>query len=214
MKKKQYWERRSKGLCIECQKPIDDPQFARCSECRRKNTEYEKNSTIFYKGYGICTRCGKEKAELGKTMCWRCAEIKREYVRKYNNTDPEVKKERAKETSRELYHRRISKGLCGRCGKRKIAKNSTSRCIDCLLKNRRASEKSRKKNVVIPRDERYKHGLCYICGEPYEPNDTKVCDKCRERQRENALKQDKTKWLATQRWELQRIFRKNNRKGD
>ena len=37
---------------------------------------------------------------------------------------------------RERYKDRVSKGLCGKCGKNKISKDSISICDDCLKKGR------------------------------------------------------------------------------
>ena len=78
-------------------------------------------------------------------------------------------------------------------------------CNECYQKHLRSKYKRYWDSVGIPRKKRPEYGLCFICGKPYDPNGYKVCDKCREIERQAALLEDKTKWLEWQREETARI---------
>lgn len=68
---KRYAERREKGLCAECGKPIYK-NHSRCYECylreKRINREIQSNKTKGYAEIGLCRICG-EKPVKGYHYC-------------------------------------------------------------------------------------------------------------------------------------------------
>ena len=83
--------------------------------------ERAKELREWRKSLGICTRCGKAAAELGKTMCLACLMDSREYSRKHyrkkaeSMTDDEKRVRNEKMMQR--YHQRKELGLCPQCSR-------------------------------------------------------------------------------------------------
>ena len=133
----------------------------------------------------LCTECMKQDARTlaGRTRCYECAEKARERAKKpeYQKADLERQKRR--------YHERKARGLCPQCGKRKPAPGFAS-CEICMAKDRRSSEKCRRKRGQ--RDVRLEMSLgnCYICFKPAAPG-KKLCPDCIERVKKNLKHQQK-----------------------
>lgn len=199
-----YNKLKKAGICVGCKKQVDDARYANCSECRKKMSEYRKATRQFDIENGLCTRCHKEYATPGKKMCEVCAVKDNSYPRKAK-TEEQLKHDRVNYKKRQ--EERIKKGLCAKCGKHAISKGSTRLCIDCLIKDRKIHKRMHERNTEIFRWERPTHGLCYRCGNPYEPNGYKLCDDCRKSIGETSKKMDHTKWYESHKKVMSLVFR-------
>ena len=45
--------------------------------------EYARETYHWRKAHGVCVKCGKEDAELGKTLCVECAEKQSAHNKRY-----------------------------------------------------------------------------------------------------------------------------------
>ena len=109
------------GICVYCRKEKVFGDEKQCLSCKEKNYEYKKNKTeteeqkekynnrfkqqqkkLYWERSekGICTRCGKIKADSGRKKCGGCREKENQRKRKYT---ADAKKER------------YLKGLCFFC---------------------------------------------------------------------------------------------------
>ena len=127
------------------------------------------------KAAGICTKCGKEKAEQGRTMCRKCLDAKSEYERE-----------------NKVYFKQL--GICTRCRKNRAMKGRTT-CIECTEKDRARSIYMRYKDADVNNKrrrnqwaERLSAGVCPVCGKrKLAPNRKKcfIClEYCRRKKRE------------------------------
>lgn len=89
------------GICPACRHAKASPGRVLCDEClekqretdriRRKNKDrtqvnsYQKERRERLKASGMCFRCGKRKAECGKTMCSECAIKYRRWDREWHS---------------------------------------------------------------------------------------------------------------------------------
>lgn len=106
---------KSMGICCECQKRKAEPNLVRCWECNEKHkkrnskrrNELEKptvNTTVQKRiELGICTLCGKRKAQDGKRKCGICLVNER-------NKQRERRKAYITRSERKSY------GMCYICG--------------------------------------------------------------------------------------------------
>lgn len=70
-------ERKSKGLCIDCGKPICSKSKCYCIDCRLKALKRNKktdNPVEYRVENGLCKICGKEPLIPGKKLCVKCYE--------------------------------------------------------------------------------------------------------------------------------------------
>lgn len=165
----------------------------------------------YCKENGICVRCRKEKASLGKIMCESCA--KKDNQRTKENREalkgmgicPRCGRNklwgdeknciecRAKMYEYNLTHKtkstknynkiRKENGLCIKCGKKPPVKGKT-KCATCAAKERiRAREYRMRKGVDIDRSERPSYGKCYFCGAQIESG--RICGSCKKRVMKN-----------------------------
>lgn len=129
----------------------------------------------WYKEHGVCTQCGKQKAEPHKTMCIECAtkqaEAKRNARRNMSDEQRQEWLTKLRDLKREAYKRRKAQGQCVRCGK--PVKRGGVRCFECEQVNRRYSALAREKRRV---KTRFDKGLCSKCNEPALPG-MKLCEK-------------------------------------
>ena len=120
------------GRCHQCRTPLKkkdlkrinkkekkDPSLGLCSTCAAKAAEYKKTRREQALSLGICPVCMDDKLLEGHTSCKSCLSTSHRY--------------------------RYLEGLCGRCGKKPLAKDSSSLCTGCLKKNREASKEYRRK---------------------------------------------------------------------
>lgn len=70
-----------KGVCVHCAHRPPKPGKLRCQTCldaaTRMTTERSRKRRAILKSKRMCTRCGKSKAERGKTKCWDCGVVAR-----------------------------------------------------------------------------------------------------------------------------------------
>ena len=160
-------ERREKGLCTICGKPVDDQNYVMCSKCRKE----QRDDWRYYQSMGVCPKCRKNPLIGDEKMCLECRSKKIEYNKAHG-----IK--RTKEDRRmydlNLKAKRISLGLCPRCGKREPAEGRT-KCSYCLRKD---TLRHRKGTDI--RREREERGLCRWCGKEVLPH-KKYCKDCYEK---------------------------------
>ena len=101
--------------CFICRKSLTDEEMQTrrtkhnmhlCTGCREKQSEYKKIRRNTARNEGKCGVCQTNVALPGKTACRSCLSA--------------------------TYRRRIEKGYCGICGKRRITKASEVHCNVCL----------------------------------------------------------------------------------
>ncbi len=147
--------RKNSGLCYKCGNKLTNGRKT-CNNCldRRFVKPREKiwKHWTTRKNRGLCVACGLPNSTTNK-WCEKCS-------RKYRKTESITRKSR------------ISRGLCGDCGKRLLAKNSKTRCIICVYNRKMwyASSDFRIRHIQkyrSIRDRVIKHygGVCACCGE-------------------------------------------------
>lgn len=199
-----YGELKALGKCTSCQNDNDTPEFSKCSRCRERNRKWDRETRQWYGEHGICNRCHKYDVAPGKKMCYECLA----YYCNWQNTKRKLTDEQKQQHNdylRKRYQIRKENGLCVKCGKSRGYSRSNTMCNECYQKHRRMKSKAYWDKIDIPRKARPDHGLCFICGKPYESNEYKLCDDCREVSRQAALAEDKTNWLEWQRQENCRV---------
>lgn len=199
-----YGKLKALGRCVSCQNINDTPEFASCLKCRERNRKWEKENKKWYAEHGICVRCHQADALPGKKTCHVCAA----YYANRNGSN-HYNPEKHSKTDKERYDYRKAHGLCTKCGRKIGNSRSTVMCNECYQRFRRSKAKAYWAKVEIPRKKRPEYGLCFICGNPYEPNGYKTCDKCREIQSKAARKENKERWLQWYREENKLIGFKN-----
>lgn len=156
-------------MCVACWKPNPTNQ-SRCPECSEKYRLQRRENRRYSEKIGLCTVCNKGIPFPGKKICEDCLDKISEYDKKRNTP----------EKLHEVYKRKKAmcdaKGLCIGCKKRP-ARKGHAYCIECYAKRRR---KQLETQGTLPRSERPKYGLCYICGNDLD-NKTNVCTECRNK---------------------------------
>lgn len=114
------------GMCYSCKSALSEEDIEYnikrkrrhriCRVCAGSEKEYKEGLRNERLARGLCSSCGRRKAEKGHTYCSRCMSY--------------------------TYRQRIRKGLCGLCGKPRDPR-SQSMCTKCLRKNRRYARKHR-----------------------------------------------------------------------
>ena len=141
---------------------MKDPEEAR---------RYAKEVREWRKAHGFCTRCGKEKAEKGKSLCLICKMDEREKRReKYANMPEEKKKEHLEEKREKaelIRKEKKANGICLQCS-RPVYKNH-SYCYEHYISQKKADKRHRKK--IYPY---HPTGVCRICGKEPAPGH-KLC---------------------------------------
>lgn len=184
-----YYDRKAKGLCTQCGKPVTDGMTT-CKECRLKKSErrskddktreYRRNYTAKKKAEGLCIYCGTRKAREGKVACEECGK---------------KQAEKAKETRKRLHEM----GLC-ECGEKLIGQEKT--CPVCKARKADATAKwlermnneqyeqhlqNMRTNGKARRDRWREEHRCITCGHKIPDEDThKTCPLCREKARNKA----------------------------
>lgn len=165
------------------------------------------------KELGICTKCGKNKAEAGKTMCAACKEEKRVSYEFYkeNKICVVCRHEKAvpgktrcsfcarykavkkydPEKSRAIYLKqkeiRAEQGLCINCGAR--PKQHGSICNLCWTTRLIRSQYK----LSESRSERVSNKHCYTCGAPELVPGKRICPKCYEKRLAAVVKATETR---------------------
>ena len=134
--KKEYL--RTNKRCTKCQRQDAYTLNGRllCAECAQKANEYnkskrdkakaaerQKSNYNLLKEKGICTRCGKRKAENGITVCSICRE--------------KLRQMRSDERRKKGIFPKGESGYCARCNKEKAieGKKVCKSCYDYLYKH-------------------------------------------------------------------------------
>ena len=137
----------------------------------------------FLKEHNICTRCRKEKAVKGFTMCADCLYYSSEYqAERRASMSPESKEFFSKKSSdahKRLYYKRKNAGLCTRCGKHKAVKGTT-KCTECRASYNRYMREFKHKRGVTPFELKGNGYYCSTCGKPVENAGDKLCKRCYE----------------------------------
>lgn len=120
-----------------------------------------------YKSMGLCTCCGKNKAEPNRVLCLECAVKDSERDKKYD-------KKRKAEYSKRKRELCDAFGVCTTCMTRDKYKGK--RCMECYLKAKRKYKEKQREEGAVPRDMRRELDLCFFCGEPVVPGH-RVCAK-------------------------------------
>lgn len=147
-----------------------------------KDTDKETKCSRYewYKSHGICVYCGHQPAREGRVSCMVCY-AKQSYaqsVRRSKFTKEQLKVEREGHREREKLRqqKRISLGLCTKCGKRE-ATDGFKWCKTCRAKNRIKNQNYSRKVGKLPRDMLGDGIHCSTCGQPVKIG-YKVCERC------------------------------------
>jgi hypothetical protein len=108
----------AQSCCIRCgkkltakdRKGIKSKTLIRCIKCRKHIQKYKNKLRKKFKKRGMCAVCGKNKPTAGRVECKHCLSA--------------------------TYRRRITKGVCGRCGENPIDATSSALCTPCLNLNK------------------------------------------------------------------------------
>lgn len=95
-------------------------------------------------------------------------------------------KKELSEKSHNRYMERKAAGLCVECGKKKAVENRT-RCLECLLKNRRAANEKNRRKGLQPRAHFDGVDWCRLCGKAKPVEGRTLCSKCLEACQKRAL---------------------------
>lgn len=128
---------------------------------------YAKEVYHWRKEHGICTRCGKEEAEKGKTVCLECKMVQREKMLAVYHNKPEEFKAMQAEKKRLIRAEKKANGICWQCSK-PVYKDHVY-CYEHYISQRKADRKYKQKKYKY-----HPSGTCYICGKESE-NGFKLC---------------------------------------
>lgn len=154
-----------------------------------------------YKKLGICTACGKNKAEENRILCFECAEKDANRVRTYDKK----RKSEYNKRKRELCD---AFGVCTTCMKKDKYKGK--RCIECYLKAKKKYKEKQLDAGKIPRNLWEEFELCAICGQPRQEG-SKLCKTHLEIARKNAqnarrfVDRENHPWEKIKEMEIKRI---------
>lgn len=129
--------------------------------------EVRKEYYDTYKALGICTCCGKNKAEPNRVLCLECAIRDASRKKSYDKKRKAAYLKRKKELCDAF-------GICTSCCKKEKYKGK--QCIDCYLKRKRKYAEKLAKEGKISRSLYSEYGLCSFCGKPVVEG-KKVCEK-------------------------------------
>ena len=141
-------------------------------------SQADKERYQWYKSHGICVRCGKEKADKGRTRCLQCRFIDIDNARKWQAANKERITEYNKKAQRERRESLKAQGLCQICAKPSDGRVICRRCA--IPRNIKQNEK-RHANGVMPRDMMGDGEYCFFCGQPVKHKGDKSCSACHKR---------------------------------
>lgn len=101
----------------------------------QQQKQYQKQLREERKQWGVCVECGKRPPFNGRVRCEVC--LCRDLLAHHSTTDSPKRKDARKKQRAE----RRKMGLCTDCGKPVYKEHS--RCYECYLRNKRASDKYR-----------------------------------------------------------------------
>ncbi|MBR1750900.1 MAG: hypothetical protein IJ740_08480 [Ruminococcus sp.] len=140
---------------------------------KAKASQKAKERRAWYLAHGICPHCGQNEPQKGYKLCLECRTANND--RRRANYKPE---ESQSERHKALRERRIAKGLCPKCGKRKPEIGYKS-CSVCKAKSRAAGKRKSRRQGRITTEQRLSGYYCYHCSaELPEWRENKLCDSC------------------------------------
>lgn len=155
------------GICTnpDCRKySLNRNYYGHCEECAKISNQNVLNRIEKKKGPGNCVikTCGKYVNE--RDSFGRCKECHDKWYKEHNSS-PEMKIVQAK-NGKKVTSERQKPGICLRCLRYKIKRNSAGVCSECM------------RNETL---DNKKPGNCKCCGEYNEIRDTMGrCKRCRD----------------------------------
>lgn len=136
-----------------------------------------KEDADFFRGLGLCSRCGKYKVFGDEKMCPECRAIcaNQEYARRHRDLESSRRHER--EYQKMKRQSNIQNGMCAQCGKREPYEGQRL-CARCREYSRQRKIRYRERNrddTKIAREDRYANGMCWFCDNPIEKG-YRVCE--------------------------------------
>lgn len=166
--------RKEQGLCIDCGGKLDRDGI-RCDSCNEKIKKCNREMYAWRQGHKICPKCKVNDLFGDEKVCLECNA--RNYaitMRSRERLGKEHVNKVHKEWAKNEHQKRIEKGVCTRCGKRKADKGFKT-CGICRQKERnKYLEKRYRKNDYDT--TRYERGICHFCDNPVKKG-YKVCEK-------------------------------------
>lgn len=131
VKRKLYRARRSAGECVKCGSACDRGDKCYCKRCAslHREAQIKRHKRIYplYKKLGICVHCMKAQAVPNRVACARCVEDHNE-------------------SRLALKAKRVSNGLCPKCGER--PEDGYRQCSKCRDANKRAQVRYRERKKL------------------------------------------------------------------
>lgn len=157
-----------------------------------KQKNYYSHRYKWLKDHGLCVMCGHETPEPGKVMCLDCAfkNIEKCAARYKKMTPKEKQVEilKTNERTRNLRAKRKQNHECVNCGKKLPTYEKSIQCLECRLKRRKYDRAKREAKGIISQEQRYSGYWCFQCCKPIEPNPSKLCPECNQRNLEKLKK--------------------------
>lgn len=139
--KKLYEKRKANNQCVNCGAILRGRRGKTlCCKCSDKHIKYLNASIIFYKEYGLCPRCGKNKLFGNERNCPECRAQQTNYRNRFLAENPDYK-ESVRKKSKDRYSYRKEHNLCVDCGVPISGKYAT--CDKCRFKRKLAAQKCR-----------------------------------------------------------------------
>lgn len=179
-------ERKERGLCLKCGKPIDR-EGVLCQKCLTKTNEDGRATYHAYVKAGICPRCHKNIILGQERTCPERRAKRAEIASKYRKNNTKHINEIKSISNKRLRDQRREEGICYICGKRQ-ADIGYITCGICRQKEHERRQQRKTKNKTISRDgmkERADNGFCFFCGDLSEKG-YRVCNKHLEIFRKNS----------------------------
>lgn len=144
-RKELYEKRKANNQCTNCGAVLRGRRGKTlCYKCSDTHLKYLNASIIFYKEYGLCPRCGKNKLFGSEKNCPECRAQQTNYRNKIIKENPEYR-ENVRKNSKERYYYRKENHLCVDCGTPLEDENYVA-CKRCRIKRSQAVIRSRVNN--------------------------------------------------------------------
>lgn len=190
--KRRHKKREENGLCHRCGKKRDREGFY-CKSCLEKTNRIQRENRIFYRKYGLCTTCGREKVFGDERQCISCRQKAYEKRKVLSEERREEINSYSRRYQKRQYQEGKEQGICTRCGKLKAVPGKV-KCGVCQEKENeiRRRKRAEKENIT---EYRRRNGLCRWCGEQIDREQGEFCTKCYTKCCENLKKaREKSYW--------------------
>ena len=165
-----YQKGKDAGICVRCGGVLDRNGVL-CTKCNQEQANESLGRYYFLKEINLCPKCGNT---VGRDETY-CAVCRAEAAEKSAKKRAALDKQKYNEYQRSRKHKLLEKGICPKCGKRKIDIGYKS-CSYCRAKNtaynKQLYQKKHAKNITGKTEK----GLCYFCDKPVIPG-KKVCEE-------------------------------------